>query len=601
MKKLFHIITVLLILAVPVRAELVRPDAAARYAKGVLGMSELPAPANTNPMRSASRDGRNDAPEYYVFNNPDGGWVIIAADDRVTPVIGYSDEGVFNTSGIPDNLQWWMDGVARVINDVRETGTDAPASVRAAWESLRAGNNPAAGVPGKYLPTALWRQTEPYNDLCPIAKGENVRSAVGCVATAMAIIMQYNQWPAHGQGQIGGYTTRTNKTYIQPYDLSDHTYDWQIMSDETVTKGKTWLWNSSQKQQVAQLMHDCGVSVQMDYSSEGSSATTGGMFKAIKNNMCYSDKTTMITRSSYPASKWMSLIQNEIDNGRVIFYGGVDELSGGHAFVCDGYAIDENDPLKSQLHINWGWGGDCNGYYPLDLTIESQHYKFSQMQDAVIGLAPDTADVVIEETISLVCMYYDGFYGIEPLMPADMTAGSEFNFNVGWFMNNSDQPVTAEFKICLEDKDGNIIQEGWNLKMRFQAADDYIYSDETAKTKLTSSPRITDRFRLYIKDSKEDWVPMNGNYELLPNVDGVVCGVTQDPLIIVPDGCTAGQVVDLELSLGFTHVKTVKWSVNGAALEDNRIKLIQGKNAIRADVVYLDGTTGSLFRTLQLE
>lgn len=598
--KRYLILALALALVQIVRAEFVKPEAATRYAQGFLGMSEAPAPENTAQMRAPSRGGANSAPDYYVFNNPGGGWVIIAADDRVNPIIGYSDQGTFSTTGMPDNLRWWMDGVSEIINGVRESGTEASASVRAAWASLQAGANPIVNDKGKYLPTAQWSQSEPYNDLCPIVKGENVRSATGCVATAMGIIMQYNQWPARGKGVIGGYTTASTQTYIKPYDISMHSYDWSLMSQSLVTNGSTWHWNTAQKQEVATVLHDCGVSVKMDYSSQGSSASSGSMLKAMKDNFSYSEQAVLVSRSSYTTDKWMSLIQTEIDNGRVVFYAGLDE-SGGHAFVCDGYSINRDDIEASQLHINWGWGGDCNGFYPLDLAITQLNFRFSDMQEAVIGLAPDTVDVQMEETISLVCVPHAGFYGIEPLTPADLTSGSEFKFYVGWMMNNSSNAISAEFKICLEDKDGHIMQDGWHLKMNIPGSNDYIYSDETEASMLVSSPRITDRFRLYIKNSKEEWVPMNGNYDLLPGVDGVICGVIQDPVIIVPDNCTAGQEIDLRLSLGFTHVRTLRWSVNGTPLEDSRVTLVQGDNAIRADVEYLDGTTGSIFRTLHME
>ena len=78
-----------LVLAVAVRADLVRPDVAARYAQGVLGMSEAPKPESSGALRAPGRDGQSN-PDYYIFNNPDGGWAIISADDRVNPVIGYS-------------------------------------------------------------------------------------------------------------------------------------------------------------------------------------------------------------------------------------------------------------------------------------------------------------------------------------------------------------------------------------------------------------------------------------------------------------------------------------------------------------------------------
>lgn len=577
-------------------AEFVRPEVAARYAQGVLGMRESPAPEQTDLMRAQGRDGRIQDPEYYVFNNPDGGWVIIAADDRVNPVIGYSPEGSFVTADMPENLQWWMDGVAEIIDDVRRSGDESSALVRSAWATLLSSGTPVVEGNRKYIETALWNQKEPYNDLCPIANGETKRSLTGCIATSMAIIMQSNRWPVHGKGVIGGYTTSTYETYIPAVDISAHTYDWDIMSDPVVFNGKTNQWTAKQKEQLAQLMHDCGVAVKMDYTSEASSALSGDLLKAIKKNMYYSDKATLVSRSSYKLDNWFSLIKNEIDHGRVVYYGAVSD-AGGHAFVCDGY---ENDTISPKLRINWGWGGSSNGYYTLDLTI-SKDYNFTYMQEAIIGIAPDTANVQLENAIDLVVVNHEGFYGIRPVTPADITEGSEISFEVGWIMNNSNNSVSPEFKICLEDKDGNIKQRGWNLKMKIPGSNGYIYSDETDKAFVMDTPLLTDRFRLYILEGKEGWKPMPGNYDILPDVDGIECGVIQDPVIIVPDNCVSGQDIELSLSLGFTHVKRTRWSLNGTELEGKKVKLVKGKNAIRADVEYLDGSKGSIFRTLQLE
>lgn len=575
-----------LTLTVAVRAELVRPDVAARYAQRVLGMTHTPSLQPDGVRRATSRDAQAD-PQYYIFNNPDGGWVIIAADDRVNPVIAYSDEGAFTTVGMPDNLRWWMDGVAESIDAVREEGVSLP--VREEW------NNPLAGTSGQQkaeLQTALWDQESPFNNLCPIVTGENVRSVTGCVATSMAIIMRYNRWPANGKGVIGGYTTKTASTYIPPYPIDNHVYNWDDMPrNNSIGAG----WTSDQKNEVAQLMHDCGVAVEMDYSSKASSSSSGKMLRAIQENMSYSDKSALIARSSFTLDEWFAIMKREIDAGRVVYYGGEGD-AGGHAFVCDGYDTD-----GSKLRINWGWSGSCNGFYTLDLFIPSDNYGFANNQEAIIGLAPDTANVVLDYVPSLAFIEHEGLYGIEPMTPADLVQGSQFKFHVGWVMNNSLKQVNAEFRIRLEDKDGNIRQEGWNLSMRIPASDGYIYSDQTNATKLLVTPELTDHFRLYMKDAADNWVPMRGNYDLLPDVDGIICGIVQDPLIMVPDNCVAGQEIELSLTLGFTHIKSIKWSVNGQELTGNSTVLVKGANNIRADVEYLDNSTGSLFRTLTVE
>ena len=595
MKKIFLIITALCCVAQTVRAEFVKPEAAARYAQGVLGMSNTPVPENDGSMRVSGRMGQAAEPEYYVFNNPQGGWVIIAADDRVNPVIGYSSTGSFNISDVPENIGWWMDGVADAIDGIRTSGGGASAQAVAAWENIKRGEAP--GSQKKEIPTALWGQDVPYNNLCPVVNGEWERSLTGCVATAMAIIMQANRWPAHGKGVIGGYTTSTYPTYIAPYSIDSHVYDWDLMSQEDVMNDNVDKWSAEQIFNVAQLMHDCGVAAQMDYSVESSGTSSELLVKAAKNNMSFSENLTLVKRSFYAPDDWFALIKNEIDCGRVVYYGAVSE-AGGHAFVCDGY---ETGPAGNQVRINWGWNGSYNGFFSIDLYIKDQKMHFTDDQEIIIGMAPNNTSVDPVDAEVVICYPNQGFYGIEPIVPADITQGGEVNFCIGWVGSLIDRDLSLEFKICLEDRNGEIRQEGWHAEMDLPSSSLYLYTEETEKEVLMVSPQITDYFRLYYREKDGEWKPMPGNYDVLPNVEGIICGVIQDPVIVVPDGCVAGQDIDLTLSLGFTHVKSVSWSVNGEAVENGKVKLVQGRNAIRADVEYLDDSTGSIYRTLQIE
>lgn len=603
MKKILFVFIAVCFIMEPAWAEYVKPETAAQYARSVLGMKEAPVPEVQGALRAAGRDGQGEDPEYYVFNNPDGGWVIIAADDRVNPVIGYSLEGSFPIAGMPDNVQWWMNGVAEMIDSVRQAGQEVSEVAREAWESLTGGGS--VGAENKELSTAKWDQGEPFNNLCPVTNGDYMRSLTGCVATAMAITMRYNRWPAHGKGVIGGYTTQLNPTYIPAYSIENHTYDWDNMPRNN-GGARNAAWTAEQKNQVATLMHDCGVAVKMDYTAYGSGTYRTNITKAMIANMSYSESAELLFRASYTLDRWFSIMRNEIDHNRVIIYGGEDSDAGGHAFVCDGYDTD-----GSMLHINWGWGGKCNGYFSLDMYVSDYDYKFTERQDAVIGLAPDTVNVELEEKEGAVCILASGFYGIEPLIPTDITLGSELNFYAGWFYNHEDSDVTYNFKVCLEDKEGNIKQEGWYMTLEIPAANAMYYSNKTEKTVLTVSPEITDHFRLYIKEGEGDWKPMHGNYDILPDVDGVICGVIQDPVIIVPDGCVAGQEIDLSLSLGFTHVVSEKWIVNGKAIPNKivdgkaipgiKAELKSGNNDIRVQVEYLDGSNGTIWTTVAIE
>ena len=175
-----------LALAVGVRAEFVRPDVAARMAGGLMGMTGIPELQNSSSQHSASRDGQQATPDYYIFNNPQGGWVIIAADDRVTPVLGYSDTGRFSDEDLPDNLSWWMESVAKGVQSVRNSSGKASDQIKAEWDALTAGVMPRlTASEGRLLETAQWDQISPYNQYCPKIKSESERSDAGCIATAL--------------------------------------------------------------------------------------------------------------------------------------------------------------------------------------------------------------------------------------------------------------------------------------------------------------------------------------------------------------------------------------------------------------------------------
>ena len=564
-------------------AGVVTPERAARYAESVLGMSSTPVAEMGSHNRAASRNGSQD-PEYYVFNNPDGGWVVIAADDRVTPVLGYSDKGKFRVDDMPDNVSWWMDGVAKVIDNVRDMDMEAPESVRKAWIEIQE-RGLTTPDNAKTIQTALWDQIEPYNDLCPIVAGESKRSVAGCVATAMAIVMRYNSWPAWGTGVTAGYRTLSTDTYIPSDPIENHTYDWSNLP-LTNASAETSGWTDAQKSQVAQIMYDCGVSVEMDYTSIGSSASSDYIPYAFRTYFSYSDKAMEVFRASYTEDEWLALIKSEIDADRVVLYCGNGDV-GGHAFVCDGYDIE-----GKKLSINWGWGGDCNGFFTLDLPA-TEGFVFSDFQAAIIGIAPNTAVVNHNGVEQLLQYPYENMFGLRPVMPADMVKDKEIKFEIGYFMNYTDHKIDQDFQVRLMDKDGNVRQEGWPLSMSFPASDGFVYSDISAPAVLTVTPQVTDYFKLYIKKG-DDWVPANQNHDLLPDADGICCGISPNPVIVLPETCTAGQEITLSLTLGFVPVKSVKWSLNGTEVQGDKVTLVQGENVIRADVEYHNDAEGTI-------
>lgn len=592
MKRSVLIILLTGFLSQSVVAEVVKQELAARYAANLMGVSSLPV-SDGNTRRTTSSDGVTADPEYYVFNNPSGGWVIISAEDRVTPVIGYSDKGSFDVSDLPSNIKWWMDGVAESIDKVRDLNLEAPVSVRNAWRALSAGNR-APSSDSKVLETALWNQGDPYNLYCPYVNGENLRPMTGCVATAISIIMRYHQWPERGHGQIGGYTTEQYPTYITAYSLDNHVYDWANMP-LTDAGSKNASWTDEQKRQVAQLMHDNGVMIEMDYSYEGSGAASMLVAAAIKKHMSYAESAIYLNRSLYNLDEWFSLIKKEIDSDRPVLYSGHGEESGGHAFVCDGY-----DPAGSMLHINWGWGGSGNGFFAMDMAV-SKDMEFPLRQAAVVGIVPDTATAVSREIEPFLLEAANGLYGLMPYEWVDMKKGSEPRFLLAWLMGNGTYEGEAEFKVCLMDKDGIVKQEGWALKKTFSKDDSNGYYYLTDKTALETTPELTDYFQVFAKTEGGIWKPLKGNRDVQPDAEGVYCGITPDPIIIIPDNCTAGQKIKPLLTKCFQAVTKVSWSLNGKPVEGSEMTLKSGTNVIRADLEYYDGTETTIIRSVTTE
>ncbi len=330
--------------------------------------------------------------EFYIFNNEDDkGFVIIAADDCVTPVLGYSYDNNFAAENLPPNLKGWLDGYAEQIRAAVEMRATATEKIRTEWECLRQGRN----LPIKsetavaHLLTTTWNQGQYYNSLCPFDYTYNQRAVTGCVATAMAQIMKYWSYPEHGIG-FHSYVPQQHPQYGTQYaDFNSETYYWSYMPN-TVNS-----FNSS----VATLMYHCGVSVNMNYGigvegyDDGSEAiiiSYDGYYEycaenALKTFFDYKSTLQGLQKNNYADSQWINLIKNELNNSRPILYGGFG--TGGHAFVCDGY---NNSNL---FHFNWGWGGECDGHFAINNLNPNPPYgqqqNYSNNQVAIIGIEPD--------------------------------------------------------------------------------------------------------------------------------------------------------------------------------------------------------------------
>lgn len=316
--------------------------------------------------------------EFFIFNNENGkGFVIIAADDCVTPILAYSYDNNFVTDNLPLNLKDWLDGYAEQIRMAVDMKMPATDEISTDWKCLREQKNlPIKSETQVYpLIATTWNQSPYYNALCPFDYTYYEQTVTGCVATAMAQIMKYWSYPEHGFGSHS-YIPQNHPEYGTLYaDFSSTTYQWSAMPNN-VTSNNT---------AVATLMYHCGVAVEMNYGINGSpdygsSAQTCGSFpsaeQAYKTFFDYKNTLHGVVKSNYTPSQWVNVLKTELNAARPIHYRGSGS-QGGHSFICDGY---NNSNL---FHFNWGWGGNNDGFYDINTTI------FADSQMAIIGIEPN--------------------------------------------------------------------------------------------------------------------------------------------------------------------------------------------------------------------
>ena len=425
-----------------------------------------------------------DANAYYAFNITGGGFVIVSGEDRASHVLGYSDRGHLNFNSLPENFKALLSGYKEEIEFLQshpELKIAPP--VR---ESRGTGVAP--------LIKTNWGQEMPYYLQCPIYQGEYC--VVGCVATAMAQVMYYWQYPTS--------TTALNSYYC--YDIGQTvpslpatTFDYSKM----LLSYCHWDWDQSilvqdtytdeQAQEVAKLSRYCGQAVNMGYSPEGSGAYVSSQLSAMKK-FGYSSSAYDVERDSwwgmeyYTTAEWEAMVKAELDKRQPILYSATDPSAGGHAFICDGYNAE------GLLHFNFGWYGTCDGWYvstALNMTHRDGDYlRFNSNHEILLGVVPPTYCIVSADGI-------DATHGLL-VLGQDITAQAK---NVNIFTSNS----TLGMIFTLNDAEGKRMTASGGIGIttsEFAQGSDFSasFALPTTLTKGTyklqfhyyiSSPRIT--------------------------------------------------------------------------------------------------------------
>ena len=330
----------------------------------------------------------NDNAAFYIFNTANG-FVIVSANDNVTPILAYSNEGKFEEENIPPQMQVYLNDYVNQIQYAIDNQIVADKYTTRQWDMVKANGQlyeqKEITVVDPLL-TSRWNQNYPYNRFCPDAPGGPGNHAyAGCVAVAMGQIMRFWGWPENGQGAHGSV------------NFENTTYQWSEMLDAIPNDP-----DISEIRPIATLLWHCGVAVDMQYSASGSGADVNNVPNAMVSYFKYANDMIHEYKECqgdvyYTDAQWIEKIKFELDNGRPVLYGAADDNIGmGHAFVCDGY--DANN----MLHFNWGWSGAGNAFFALGaLNVTSAtgyNYEFNTCNSAIFNIHPENI-TILEEII----------------------------------------------------------------------------------------------------------------------------------------------------------------------------------------------------------
>lgn len=373
--------------------------------------------------------GQDESPSIYVFNGSDEGYVIVSADDVAAPVIGYSDKGTFDPENIPENFQAWLDMCSEQIRSASSLG--AAPYVQTATVSR---------TPIEPLLSVTWNQTAPYNMLCPMMDGQ--RTVTGCVATAMAEVMKYHNWPDKAAENAKlSYDWWHGVTETLSADFSNFEFDWgNMLNDYEFTS-----YTGAQAEAVAKLMQACGYSVRMSYGLSASGSFGAYIGDALVNYFKYDAGLHNEPRDLYSAVEWENMIYESLKNCGPVVYWGTGSV--GHCFVCDGYRG------SGYFHFNWGWGGMSDGYFLLNMLNPGSvgvgggtGGGFNIGQGALLGVKPASGSAPSERKYTL--------YASQGITETFLDRGLLSMF--GQFMNYSPYTLKGRYvyRVYSESGDG---------------------------------------------------------------------------------------------------------------------------------------------------
>lgn len=400
------------------------------------------------PLKTFSAmESVNDAP-LYAFNLDGGGYVVVSGDDRTADILMFSDKGHLDIDKMPANMKNWLDGYVRKIQRLPANAVPRQSVTR------------TASAKEELLPKlkTAWGQDWPYNIHTPELHvvweewDKTIHAATGCVATAMAQLLNYYRYPDATQVGADSYTGIADV----PLMFEDGERDtvqvgWKT---EEVAAGAMIDWanitdnydkNSTEAQieAVSRLMQYCGASVNMSYGME-SAARTDSLVYGLYDMFGYHD-VYLIHQGNYDAQGWIDALYEIIaQEGPLLFAGDCPDGYGAHQFILDGY---RNVGGIDYFYVNWGWDGEDDGYVTLDVMRPDWLFDdngnkigFTESQLATPGLGPNGKGTASREKN----LYCDGFeLGKKGKQYTRAAKSADFEVEYALYYGNYDLPYCS--------------------------------------------------------------------------------------------------------------------------------------------------------------
>lgn len=292
--------------------------------------------------------------------------ILTTSDDELPTIIGECEAD--HLEDIPPAMSAWLEETGREVMNY-QTAPKPKGIVKA--KAATADSEPPKGrVSVNPLIKAVWGQSSPYNQNLEFGGKLN---HVGCNAVAMSMLMLYWHEQGYDRGCLPtkGYTSKTNGYKIPalpPLTIFDY---------GNMTEGKPTT--DAQKAAVAEVCQRIGFALKSDYTPNGTLAYMGDVVTVFNKYLRMGNPWRIYANKGYDAFERQ--VYEELAAGRPVIMAGYTVNGAGHCFLCDGY-----DAARDMYHINWGWAGQCNGYFRMSALNATAARAYNSNKIAIVGI-----------------------------------------------------------------------------------------------------------------------------------------------------------------------------------------------------------------------